>query len=191
MRAVWWPLCLKGPDPDPCHTHIHIPTHSTPAPQHIPSHPITNQHTATPTIHFKTNFGDRFLRKKIPPVGCSVDTQPPSPFLVKVDEGICKCPSRAKKGTTQACLFRACHYSTLTHLGDGVAWNQRIWTIGGIFFRKNWKGKSVPFSRPRFVLICFHNLAPRHVKLCLPRSDHCINHGTNSSALDRRRVGLV
>ena len=119
MRVVWWPLCLKGPDPDPCHTHIHIPTHSTPAPQHIPSHPITNQHTATPTIHFKTNFGDRFLRKKIPPVGCSVDTQPPSPFLVKVDEGICKCPSRAKKGTTHACLLRACHYSTLIHLGEG------------------------------------------------------------------------
>ena len=74
-------------------------------------------------------------------------------------------------------------------LGGGVAWNLRIWTIGGIFFRKNRKGKSVSFSRPEFVLICFHNLAPRHIKLCLPRSDHCINHGTNSSALDRRRVG--
>ena len=46
---------------------------------HIPSHPITNQHTAAPAIHFKANFGDRFLRKKIPPVGCSVDTQPPFP----------------------------------------------------------------------------------------------------------------
>ena len=31
----------------------------------------------------------------------------------------------------------------------------KIWTIGGIFFRKNRKGKSVLFSRPRFVLICF------------------------------------
>jgi len=139
MRVVWWPLCLKGPDPDPCHTHIHIPTHSTPAPQHIPSHPITNQHTATPTIHFKTNFGDRFLRKKIPPVGCSVDTQPPSPFLVKVDEGICKCPSRAKKGTTHACLFRACHYSTLIHLGEGWPGIKEYGPLVVSFFAKNGK----------------------------------------------------
>ena len=42
------------------------------------------------------------------------------------------------------------------------------------------------FSRPEFVLICFHNLAPRHIKLGLPRFDYCISHGTNSSALDRR-----
>ena len=86
---------------------------------HPPSHPITNQHTAAPAIYFKANLGDRFLRKKIPPVGCSVDTQPPSPRLVKVDEAICKCPSRAKKGTTHACLLRACRCSTLTHPGEG------------------------------------------------------------------------
>ena len=33
-------------------------------------------------------------------------------------------------------------------LGGGVAWNQKYGPLDGIFFRKNRKGKSVPFSRP-------------------------------------------
>ena len=74
-----WPLCLKGPDPDPCHTHIHTPTHSTRAPQHIPSHPITNQHTAAPAIHFQANFGGWFLRKRYHPLDAPLTPSPPAP----------------------------------------------------------------------------------------------------------------
>ena len=83
---------------------------------HTPSPTSTQQH---PPFILKPTSGTGFCEKRYHPLDAPLTPNPPSPRLVKVDEAICKCPSRAKKGTTHACLSRACHYSTLIHLGEG------------------------------------------------------------------------
>ena len=142
---------------------------------HTPSPTSTQQH---PPFILKPTSGTGFCEKRYHPLDAPLTPNPPSPRLVKVDEAICKCPSRAKKGTTHACLSRACHYSALIHLREG--WpgikNMDHWMVSFfaktgkenqclsrgqdsclfdsisycIFFRNRGKGKSVPLSSQLF-----------------------------------------